>query len=299
MVVLAGSLPPGVFPIILFSLGEPNDNEIAVGKRQIPTKFQYRIVPMTFPFDVQHRPWKSERETLMSQTSRCADLLANRDIRIRRDGKTTTENVRLDPLPLEQTWEGITFKSEREGIQRHFLSSCCNQAECKDRCLKFPEGERWMLEILTPQWGVDEVRVVSSLVNQGGSSREFYVVQEDPGVWPVLRVPCLYCPLKSCISNCSNGEYSTGLTDVVVSAFFYKTGGFFLADTRVLAERPAGQPHRVQALPARDVEHVHEPAKLQMGDPLGQGPGPGQGHPPPAWRAWYAYLILATPSLSD
>lgn len=218
MAVLAGSLPPGVFPIILFSLGEPNDNEIAVGKRQIPTKFQYRIVPMTFPFDAQHRPWKSERETLMSQTSRCADLLANRDIRIRRDGKTTTENVRLDPLPLEQTWEGMTFKSEREGIQRHFLSTCCNQAECKDRCLKFPEGERWMLEILTPQWGVDEVRVVSSLVNQGGSSREFYVVQEDPGVWPVLRVPCLYCPLKSCISNCSNGEYSTGLTDVVVSA---------------------------------------------------------------------------------
>lgn len=218
MVVLAGSLPPGVFPIILFSLGEPNDNEIAVGKRQIPTKFQYRIVPMTFPFDVQHQPWKSEGETLMSQTSRCADLLANRDIRIRRDGKTTTENVRLDPLPLEQTWEGMTFKSEREGIQRHFLSSCCNQAECTDRCLKFPEGERWMLEILTPQWGVDRVDEVYRVEGEAYTF-ETQTIKRDPGVWPVLRVPCLYCPLKSCISNCSNGEYSTGLTDVAVSAF--------------------------------------------------------------------------------
>jgi hypothetical protein len=145
----------------------------------------------------------------------------------------------------------MTFKSEREGIQRHFLSSCCSQAECLDRCLKFPEGERWMLEILTPQWGVDEVRVVYGLANQGGSSRESYVVQEDPGVWPVLRVPCLYCPLKSCISNCSNGEYSTGLTDVVVSSSYNNSTTVFDALTGTCLGRTACRLTASNASPSR------------------------------------------------
>lgn len=209
-------LPPGVFPIILFSLGEPNDDEIAVGKREVPLVFQYRIVPMTFPFDTKHRPWKEGQETLMSPTATCADLLANMNIPIRRDIQSRIEHVRLDPLPLEQTWKDMTLKAERQGVARHSVSACCEQAACTDRCLQFPEGEQWVLEILTPQWGIDEVRVVSSRVNQGGSSRETYEFKDDPGIWPVLRVPCRYCPLTSCVTNCSNGEYATGFSDIVV-----------------------------------------------------------------------------------
>ena len=216
MVVRTGTLPAGVFPIILFSLGEPGENEIAVGRREVPLVFQYRIVPMTFAFDTKYPPWKEGRDTLMSQTAKCADLIANTNIRIRRDGSSTVENVRLDPLPLEQPWKGRTLTAKQQGVARHSVSACCDQDACLDRCLQFPQGELWMLEILTPQWGVDEVRVVSGRVNQGGSSRETYEIKEDPGIWPVLRVPCLYCPIKSCVTNCSNGEYSTGFADIVV-----------------------------------------------------------------------------------
>lgn len=219
MVVATGLLQPGVLPILLFSTSGQLESEIAVGKRTVPNIFYYRVVPMTFAFDASHPPWVLERDTLMSQTGKCSDLIANLNIRVRRDGSGTVENVKLDPLPLEQRWEGMTFKADQPGIPRHAVSSCCDQDTCLDRCLQYAQGERWMLEIVAAQWAVDRVDEVYRVEGEAYTF-ETLTTRRDPGVWPVIRSPCLYCPLKSCVTNCSNGEYSTGYANVVVSPLF-------------------------------------------------------------------------------
>lgn len=73
-----------------------------------------------------------------------------------------------------------------------------------------------MLEILAPQWAVDRVEEIYRVEGEAYTF-ETQTIRRDPGIWPVIRVPCLYCPLTSCITNCSHGEYSTGLSDYAVS----------------------------------------------------------------------------------
>ncbi len=243
---------------------------------------------MTYAFDTKHLPWAQERKTLMSQTAKCSDLIANLNVRVRRDGSDTVENVRLDPLPLEQRWEGMTFKAEQPGALRHTVNSCCDEDTCLDRCLQFPHGERWMLEILAAQWAVERVDEVYRVEGEAYTF-DTQTIRQDPGVWPVMRVPCLYCPLKGCITNCSNGEYSTGLANIVVSPPLS-----LLCtpprDTPVPTERHADPAGGVQALSPGDLEHLQGQAGLQVDHTSKRGQEHGPGHPALTRRTRFAWI---------
>jgi hypothetical protein len=75
-------------------------------------------------------------------------------------------------------------------------------------CLQSDRALQWNLEILAPQWGFDQSRVLLAHSTFGGSY-ETYGSKGDAGVWPVYRVPCDFCPVKSCNTTCTNGEFAT------------------------------------------------------------------------------------------
>ena len=210
------ALELGELPILVFSEGNARADEIIVGlRREVPVVFQYRISPAGQPYDTQHYPWVLDEDTKVKPGATCAALIANQFIRVSRAVGGTVEQKKLEPIPVSQMWNGNTLATDNPGIVRSRVSACCRQDNCLDRCLRFPTGETWILEINAPQWGVAATSVVKA--NQGGSYT-LTTPNGDPGVWPVMRIPCLYCPIVSCITNCSNGQYSTGYSSIVVSA---------------------------------------------------------------------------------
>jgi hypothetical protein len=210
-------LAPTDLPILLFSdAGITAWDELNVGrKRDTPPKFYYRIIPPDSELDPKHKPWA--RTDRVAPGTKCADLLANSYIRIRTITRST--NIPLEPVPIQVEWKDNTFKTDNPGISKNRVSTCCDAATCKDRCLQFETGQTWLLEISAPQWGIDtSFDPVEYRSNQGGGYFK-PVEQSDPGMWPVLRVPCVYCPLLNCITNCSNGEYATAHSEYLVRAF--------------------------------------------------------------------------------
>lgn len=197
-----------------------------MGRRTTPEVFQYRITQTreAGPYP----PWVSDVHTdaIMARGATCAEILENTKIKFR-DRLGIERDIPLEPVPLEQTWtpDGTKLRTDRPGVQRNRVTSCCDASRCTDRCLLFSQGELWVLEINAPSWGVDEIVVVrgAGRVNQGGGSNDVVNIKRDPGVWPVMRIPCLYCPITSCITNCSNGEYATGFTDVSVRLCIFFT----------------------------------------------------------------------------
>lgn len=208
-------------PTISMSAAQSED-ELVVGPRFTPNQFQYRITrtreTRAYP------PWVSDAvmDSVMSPGITCAQYLQKDRIRFR--GETgELQEIPLAPVPLEQTWapDGTKLRTDSPGIQRNRVSSCCDAETCPDRCLLFRSGEPWFLEINAPSWAVYKVTdgyqpedVAFGLVT---FTPQEQIIKKDPGIWPVMRIPCLFCPIKSCITNCSNGEYSSGYADSTVS----------------------------------------------------------------------------------
>jgi hypothetical protein len=211
-------LAPTDLPTLLFYDGIAAWDELSVGrKRESPSKFYYRIIPSDSPLDPKHQPWA--RTDRVAPGTKCAELLANSYIRIRTIiDSEGSRKIPLEPVPLQVEWKGNVFKTDTPGINKNRVSTCCDAATCTDRCLQFDTGPTWLLEISAPQWGVDtSYDPVEYRSNQGGGYFK-PAEQSDPGMWPVLRVPCVYCPLLNCITNCSNGEYATGYSEYLVRA---------------------------------------------------------------------------------
>jgi hypothetical protein len=208
----------GELPLISVGPSRNGMREIEVGMKRTPDVFQYRIT-QTREAALQYPPWIEDRLTdaIMARGVTCADLLRNRKI-LFRDKEGVVRETPLEPVPLEQIWgpDRVRITTDRPGIQRNRVSACCNAETCLDRCLVFPRGEPWFLEINAPQLSAS-MSVTLQLSWLGLPDKEEMRVQY--GIWPVMRIPCHYCPFASCISNCSNGEYATEFTDLSVSRF--------------------------------------------------------------------------------
>lgn len=271
-------------PLISMSAAEGAD-EIVVGPRFTPQVFQYRITRTRE--SRRYPPWASDREidSKMEQGVTCADYLKQTKVRLRGEFGDITE-IPLEPVPLEQIWppDGTKLRTDSPGIQRNRVSSCCDSRTCLNRCLVFPGGETWYLEINAPSWGVyivtDGYRQEDVAFGLSTLIPQTTIISKDPGVWPVMRIPCLYCPITNCITNCSNGEYATDYTDVSVSAclFMCKRTG-----TDPASVWNPGEPNRVQALRPWDVEHLPGKAELPLVHPARSGQDARGGHSHLPW----------------
>ncbi len=123
-------------------------------------------------------------------------------------------------------------------------------------CLQNDKPYSWNLEIFAPQWGYDQSREVIIRAAYGGAY-ETYGSKGDAGVWPVYRVPCDFCPVKSCITTCTNGEFATDYAVYsAVRDFFLQLDGKPELREIVLAGRPAEKQRPMQALCTGHMEHV-------------------------------------------
>ena len=172
----------------------------------IPSSFQYRIVDASKAIDKDHKPWVTDEyvRSVVSPKTNCVELLKATSIVVKTGNPQISKDVPLKPIPATQDW---VYSNTREkfrlvaepGIMREYLSSCCDPASCPEKCLEFTSSQTWYLEINAPQMGYD-----GSRGSAGGSMRD--LSYGDPGVWPVFRTQCTYCPVVSCITSCVEGE---------------------------------------------------------------------------------------------
>jgi hypothetical protein len=260
-------LAPKDLPILLFSdAGITAWDELNVGrKRETPPKFYYRIIPPDSALDPKHQPWATTNRVAPGTT--CADLIANSYIRIRTIiDSEGSRKIPLEPVPFQVEWKGNTFKTDNPGINKNRVSACCDAATCTDRCLQFETGQTWLLEISAPQWGIDtSYDPVEYRSNQGGGYFK-QAEQSDPGMWPVLRVPCVYCPLLNCITNCSNGEYATGYSEYLVRAFIERSTECLTPDLRRswAGGGLSGAQDRMQTVRPWDLEYMRGQGNLPL-----------------------------------
>lgn len=199
-----------------------NDGSTNTQLGDIPDNFQSRIACGSEVTPLLN-PWITDEQIAqqVSPTS-CRQLLAQTSIRLKTSsGQQGYLQRDFFPIPASQTWRGNTVtvpKPERQGTLGKRLSPCCRQSECPTVCLQNPEPQKCYLEVYTISTGVvyedslwaDTVRQFTGqdLNYEGGA---FFRLR--------FRVPCDYCPLSNCISNCSNGEYATGFSDTSVRTF--------------------------------------------------------------------------------
>jgi hypothetical protein len=213
-----------LFPVIYFTFNDPGPNELIMSPNtEVPTVFQYRLT------DSALKPgpaWYSEDDTDRSRPQwfddaqvraklpsadrlNCHAYISQGTVPIKRSAGGNVENVRLEPVPSQQLWNNNLLKTKTPGLSLKSVSACCDPAQCPAVCLLGDRAFPWFLEILAPQWGFDQSRVLLSSRATFGGSYETYGSKGDAGVWPVFRVPCDFCPIQSCNTTCTNGEYAT------------------------------------------------------------------------------------------
>lgn len=251
------------FPVFVYGAKDPGAlaaNEASVGVRpDVPAEFQYQILKGPVPYVKDRLPWLLDDHPKLPRGKTCGELIANPWISMRRAGTTTVQNVPLKPMPAQQEWNGQKFSTNTPGISKFRVSSCCDQDACTNTCLEYPKGETWVLEISAPRWGYDTTKDPTRYQVSKGSSYAIAESKGDFGIWSVIRVQCLYCPIRSCIRNCSAGEYSTGYSAVTVSTFFPCFGGFLgcVDLNHTTTGGPAAEQHQVPPVRPRHVEHLH------------------------------------------
>ena len=231
LVLLARAAGLELLPIIKFAFQNPGPGEISISpkERDVPAVFQYRISlaaskpgwPWYADDDRERKrePWFLDSDVFPVVPGRytCRALVLAGYVPVRRTFNGPVEQIRLEPVPSEQVWGKETLKTEQPGILLNRLSSCCDASACTDRCLQYDTAQAGYLEVLAPQWGVYEPD--KKITPTFGGSYTTEGERGDPGVWPVYRVPCDFCPLKSCITNCTNGQFATGLADFSQAGF--------------------------------------------------------------------------------
>jgi hypothetical protein len=219
------SVAAELFPTVVFTFDDPGPNELSrEPNTDIPTIFQYKITdaalkpgPTWFSDDDRDKsrwPWFDDTQVLAKLPSKqarvnCHAYISQGTIPIKRTTGGAVTNVRLEPVPAQQTWNGNSLKTDSPGLPLNRVNSCCNPSQCPTVCLQSDRALQWNLEILAPQWGFDQSRVLLASRSTFGGSYETYGSKGDAGVWPVYRVPCDFCPVKSCNTTCTNGEFAT------------------------------------------------------------------------------------------
>jgi hypothetical protein len=187
-----------------------------MAEKDVPDSFQYRINCGENIF-LTTKLWIPDARipATISRTT-CKKLLEVDFIKLKTyPAEQTARNIRLIPVPASQTWNGVQLQQSWTGVDRNRISSCCDREQCTSICLEFAAAKQCHLEIYTV--GQGQVYAVGA---------EAEVVRYFTGVSQTtiggaflhsrFRVPCDYCPLTNCITNCTNGQYATGYSDIVV-----------------------------------------------------------------------------------
>jgi hypothetical protein len=264
-----------------------NDWSNDVKMQNIPESFQYRIECNT-PHEETDKLWIEDSQIAeqISPTT-CKQLISKNKITIK---TSYTKNERRDsreidfiPIPASQTWRGTELKQDKTGTPSRRLSSCCRQVECPNICLLTPEPQKCHLEVYTIRTGeinddsiqarIARATVVGVILDQAGVK-----LTKMGGAFMHMRfkIPCDYCLLTSCATNCSNGEYATRTSAYQVKVIIILIILAHTADSR--AGRNAGDAGGVQALPPWNLEHLLYTALVQVGHPSGGRQVSGERH---------------------
>jgi hypothetical protein len=257
-----------LFPVIHFTFGDPGPNELIMDPNtDVPTVFQYRLTdgalkpgPTWYSEDDAERSrpaWFDDAQVLAKLPSgqarvNCHAYISQGTVPVKRTSSGGVQKVRLEPVPSQQLWNNNLLKTSTPGITVGSVSACCDPAQCPAVCLLGDRALQWNLEILAPQWGFDQSRVLLSSRATFGGSYETYGSKGDAGVWPVFRVPCDFCPIQSCNTTCVNGEFATDYAVYsAVRARFFPLWVTVWRDLRSLFGRTASSGTRSSAGPAR------------------------------------------------
>lgn len=267
---LSGALAE-LFPVIVFTKQSAGPNELIMSPNtEVPTVFQYRVTdsalkpgPAWYSEDDADRSrpqWFDDAQVRAKLPSadrlNCHAYISQGTVPIKRTSNGKVENVRLEPVPSQQLWNNNLLKTNTPGLSLKSVSACCDPAQCPGVCLLGDQAFPWFLEILAPRWGYDQTSQVVLHATFGGSY-ETYGSKGDAGVWPVFRVPCDFCPIQSCNTTCTNGEYATdnAVYSVRARSFF---GVMECLDSRLFGRTAcsgtrssAGPARRARGTPAR------------------------------------------------
>ena len=102
---------------------------------------------------------------------------------------------RLSPVPAFQRLDNEngnsgTLNDDRPGISLGKISECCDPATCPSNCIETPRRD-CTLELYGP--GLQRVQI--------GPGTMLITALDF-----IARIPCEQCSLKSCLTNCSNGQ---------------------------------------------------------------------------------------------
>ena len=187
-----------------------------LAEADVPDSFQYRVNCGEDTYSPTNQ-WVSDAKiAYMVARTTCKQLLSAEFIRLRtHPTEQTVRNIRLIPVPATQTWNGVQLQQSRTGINRNRVSTCCDSQQCTSVCLEFPAAKQCNLEFYTVAQGAVYDESVGADIARffGGVS---LTTRGGAFLYPRFRIPCDYCPLTNCIANCSNGQFSTGYTDIVV-----------------------------------------------------------------------------------
>ncbi len=196
-----------------------------VPEDRIPESFQHRVSCDSLP---EANPWIQDNwiDKVVTYTN-CKNLVTQSTITLKTyfsDSKP--RSIPFRPVPVSQDWEGYTVTST-PGHSARQLSSCCDRALCPDVCLVNPKAQRCHLEIFTvgAEYVID-YKSADSLFQNAFTGK----FKRNVGGGMLIRrfrIPCEYCPLTSCVTNCTNGQYATDYSDYQVRIVFWVV--FYLA----------------------------------------------------------------------
>ena len=204
---------------------------------QIPDSFQHRV-----SCDSQEPPQAWIQDYFMNKAvayTNCKNLVAQSTISLKTnilDSKP--RSIPFRPIPVSQDWEGYKVTST-PGEGMYQLSTCCDRDQCPTICLANPKAQRCYLEVFTtgPEYDIDYS--AGSLIAQGFTGK-FNRKVSGGKLYPRFRIPCEYCPLTNCITNCTNGQYATKYSD-------YQVGLVLLGSVLVGPDRAHHEQGGIQA----------------------------------------------------
>jgi hypothetical protein len=183
-------------------------------ERVLPPSFQYNLSCTGSMIDYNHMPLIPS--TLDNSDGYCRDLINLGRI----DVQTSNTNPRkvsvpLNQMPLQQTFENREIVATRIGIKGSHLTSCCDQTQCPETCLRVPNSQVCWLMVYAPghktvastDYSLNDwnwVPFVNNLPQTGVTT-----TTEEVALVPIFEISCQACVMKDCKTTCANGEYAS------------------------------------------------------------------------------------------
>lgn len=152
-------------------------------------------------------PYFSDAEVkkLIDFDGKCVELLQNPYVDVYYPSK---ETLKLKPVPLNQEVNGFQVYSQNTAPPIELLTTCCNEADCPSKCLDLSRVDQDCdLEVYTigasivyddgPAAAVARIFTGQDTFKMDGAFLKF-----------LYRIKCKHCFIKSCITNCTNGQFA-------------------------------------------------------------------------------------------